>query len=648
MRGSRIKFAILAGSSLLTAFATSAQNSPRIGYAFPAGGRPGSQVEVVVGGQFLTGVTNVCFSGKGLEATVLEHTKPLTPKERNLLQEQLKELQAKRLVSTNASDQTNWTAHDQETLREIRKKLMDFGPRRQATPAISEKVRLRVNIQEGAELGEHDLRLLTPLGLSNPIRFCVSQLPEVSHSSPTTTNPRRPPGARPVSEELRVETPCIINGQILPGEVDRFRFKAAAGQRIVFATKARGLLPYLADTVPGWFQATLALYDATGKEIEVGDDLGFDPDPVVSFAAPQNGDYVIEIRDSLYRGREDFVYRLKVGEFPYIKSFFPLGAQVGQETTLSLDGWNLPETTMEVPLYSEPGLHSIQLSREKWRLCDPVLFAVDTLPERNEKEPNDRQALSEHVNLPAVVNGRIDKPGDIDVYQIKAAEGEQVVIEVLARRLNSPLDSILTLQDASGHTLAENDDFEDRGAGLITHQADSKISYTFSKAGFYYVSLRDGQGKGGTDYAYRLRMSEPQPDFALRITPSSLTFRGINAVQATVFALRKDGFTNQIDLELVGPNYGLILKGGKVPAGMDEAKVTLVAPRYRVGTIGNLKIRGKANIQGTIVRHDALPAEQMVQAFNNRHLVPTGELKVALLPNGPNPDRNTAPQRNAP
>ena len=643
-----MKFAILAGLGLLTVLAASAQNGPRIGYAFPAGGRQGSQFEVVVGGQFLTGVTNVCFSGKGIEATVLEHRKPLTPKERNLLQEQLKELQAKRLASTNASDHTNWTTHDQEMLREIRKKLMESGPRKQATPAISEKVRVRLNIQANAELGEHDLRLLTSLGLSNPIRFCVAQLPEISHSQPATGNPRKSASARPVSEELRVETPCIINGQILPGEVDRFRFKAAGEQRIVLATKARGLLPYLADTVPGWFQASLTLYDATGKEIEIGDDLGFDPDPVISFAAPQDGDYVIEIRDSLYRGREDFVYRLKVGEFPYIKSAFPLGAQVGQATTLTLDGWNLPEATVEVPPYSEPGLHSIQLPTDKWRLCDPVLLAVDTLPERNEKEPNDRQALSEHVTLPAVVNGRIDKPGDIDVYQIKAAEGEQVVIEVLARRLNSPLDSILTLQDATGQTLAENDDFEDKGAGLITHQADSKITYTFSKAGFYYVSLRDGQGKGGPDYAYRLRLSKPQPDFALRITPSSLTFRGINAVQATVFALRKDGFTNQIDLELVGPTYGLILKGGQVPAGKDEVKVTLVAPRYRSGTIGNLKLRGKATIQGTIVRRDALPAEQMVQAFNNHHLVPAGELKVALLPNGANPGRSAAPPRNTP
>ena len=175
---------------------------------------------------------------------------------------------------------------------------------------------------------------------------------------------------------------------------------------------------------------------------------------------------------------------------------------------------------------------------------------------------------------------------------------------------------------------------------LVTHQADSRIAYTIQKPGFYYITLRDRQGKGGPGFGYRLRLSQPEPDFALRITPSSLTFRGVNAVQATVYALRKDGFTNQIDLELVAPAYGLTLKGGPVPAGKDEVKVTLVAPRNRSGAVCSLKLRGKASIGGSMVHRDALPAEQMVQAFSYRHLVPAKELKAALLPTGSNPRRD--------
>jgi len=48
------------------------------------------------------------------------------------------------------------------------------------------------------------------------------------------------------------------------------------------------------------------------------------------------------------------------------------------------------------------------------------------------------------------------------------------VIEVFARRLNSPLDSILQLTDAQGKQIAANDDYEDKGYGLTTHHADSR------------------------------------------------------------------------------------------------------------------------------------------------------------------------------
>jgi len=47
---------------------------------------------------------------------------------------------------------------------------------------------------------------------------------------------------------------------------------------------------------------------------------------------------------------------------------------------------------------------------------------------------------------------------------------------LVARRLDSPLDSVLWLTDAAGKELARNDDFEDKGAGLTTHHADCRIS----------------------------------------------------------------------------------------------------------------------------------------------------------------------------
>ncbi len=113
--------------------------------------------------------------------------------------------------------------------------------------------------------------------------------------------------------ESRIVLPCVVNGQIMPGGVDRYRFEARKGQRLVIAAAARELMPYLADAVPGWFQAALSLYDPQGHEVAYADHYRFHPDPVLYYEVPKDGEYALQIRDSIYRGREDFVYRITRG-----------------------------------------------------------------------------------------------------------------------------------------------------------------------------------------------------------------------------------------------------------------------------------------------------------------------------------------------
>ncbi len=74
-----------------------------------------------------------------------------------------------------------------------------------------------------------------------------------------------------------MKLPAIINGQIAPAGVDRYRFYALQGQQLIFAVEARRLIPYLADAVPGWFEATLTILDAKGKEVASAERYRFDP-----------------------------------------------------------------------------------------------------------------------------------------------------------------------------------------------------------------------------------------------------------------------------------------------------------------------------------------------------------------------------------
>ena len=55
---------------------------------------------------------------------------------------------------------------------------------------------------------------------------------------------------------------------------------------------------------------------------------------------PEDGPYVIEIKDAISRGRPDFVYRIAIGELPFVTSIFPLGGRVDGQTTVEVKGHN--------------------------------------------------------------------------------------------------------------------------------------------------------------------------------------------------------------------------------------------------------------------------------------------------------------------
>lgn len=598
-----------AGNSV--AQAPLSQREPRAGYLFPAGGRAGTTFTVTLGGQFLDGATNVIASGSGLAAVVRDHVKPLTQRQINDLRERLKQMQ-----EAPPADR------DPTAIAQIRRQLAE-APRKLANPGLAEIVTLEVTLASDATPDLRELRLLTAAGLSNPLRFEVGQLPEAEESEPND---------RTAATATLIELPAILNGQILQGDIDRFVIRARRGQKLVASVNARALVPYLADAVPGWFQAVLALYDAKGQEVAFADDYSFQPDPVLRFEVPEGGAYVLEIRDAIHRGREDFVYRIAVGELPFIAGAFPLGARAGTTPEVVLEGWNLPTTTWK-PAQGLPAFLEFAPAPGGSRSpANPVPFEWDTLPEAFETEPNDPPANAPAIPVPVILNGRIAAEGDCDAFAFSGRAGETVVAEVSARRLNSPLDATLELTDVTGRRLAFNDDFEDRGDGLTTHHADSRVSVTLPEDGDYRVLVRDAQGKGSALHAYRLRVGAPRPDFELRTVPSTLNVRAGASVPFTVHALRRDGFEGDIALELKDAPGGLVLGGAWVPAGQDLVRLTLTAPPNPTPEPVRLRIEGRAEFGGREVKRTAMPADDRMQAFIYRHLVPAQEGFVTVLP----------------
>ena len=166
---------------------------------------------------------------------------------------------------------------------------------------------------------------------------------------------------------------------------------------------------------------------------------------------------------------------------------------------------------------------------------------------------------------------------------------------------------------------------------MLTHQADSRLSATLPSDGTYYLHLGDTQHKGGPEYAYRLRISPPRPDFELRVVPSSINVRGggVCADHRVRPAARRLRRRYRPGTRRTRPP-GFALSGGLVPAGQDKVRLTLTAPPTATDKPLSLSLAGRAMIGGKEISRPAVPAEDMMQAFAYHHLVPARELLVAV------------------
>jgi len=119
--------------------------------------------------------------------------------------------------------------------------------------------------------------------------------------------------------------------------------------------------------------------------------------------------------------------------------------------------------------------------------------ALGLNPETRETEPNDTLATANKVSVPSAVNGRIDRDGDTDYFRFTAGAGQVLAIETQARRLGSPVDTMMYLLNAAGQELARNDETVDPDPALAlqTHQADSRLIYAFPAAGDYVVRIKN-------------------------------------------------------------------------------------------------------------------------------------------------------------
>ena len=353
---------------------------------------------------------------------------------------------------------------------------------------------------------------------------------------------------------------------------------------------------------------------------------------------PEDGEYVLEVRDSIFRGREDFVYRVTIGELPFVTARYPLGGREGEPLEMALLGWNLPSNRLVVDT-SAGGLPvRVTDAHSKPAHSNRISYAVDVHPEVQEREPNADASQANPLSFPCVVNGRIDMPGDADVFRIEGRAGMTLVVDVQARRLDSPLDSVVHVADEPGRILGWNDDSMDKdghlhlGDGLLTHHADSRLMARIEEDGPVYVRIADVQGRGGPEFGYRLRLVPPETDFELKVTPSVINAVPGAHVPLRVHVLRGPGFDGEINLSLDGAPAGFSLSGARIPAGASGARLTLWIPPQAKGRVDALRLIGTAGEGKEQISRVAEPADDVMQAFLWRHLAPATEWLVCVAP----------------
>ena len=663
----KLRFSTVGLAMLLAAASSVRAQNQYIGYVYPAGGQQGSTFPIRLGGQGLAHASDVVVSGEGISIRLVDHYRVMSNEEFGLLNRQLDEMRKKEstmddvLAAKMASfefpapigpteepkpgekeskkepPKSEKEVAKQKLIERIQRRFAD-DERDPAVPSQNELVYAEITVAPDAKPGRREIRVISKLGVSNPLPFYVGQVPEVARKPMKTCSlpllgkeylaqRKRPPE----EEELRVTVPCTMNGQIAPGEVNRYRFQASKGQHLVIAAKARDLVPYVPDGVPGWFQAVMRLCDANGKELAYDDDFRSDPDPVIYFEVPEDGEYVLTIHEALFRGRESFVYRITVGELPFVTGIFPLGGRVGEPVKIEISGWNLEKAALSPPPKdAKPGSHLIAATNGKF-VSNYVPFALDTLPECMEKEPNDDPSKAQKLDLPVIVNGRIDRPGDWDVFEVQGKAGETIVAEVCARRLGSPLDSFIKITGADGKIIALNDDHYDAASGMNTDHADSYLMVKLPADGKYFLHLGDTRRQGGKEYAYRLRGSRPQPDFVLRLTPSRICIPSKGSAAVTVYAIRRDGFDGPIKLSFKDLPQGLQSPGATLAAKQEVVGLAVNTSLTAMENPVNLTVVGSAKIGDREVVHEALPAEDKMQAFLWRHLLPADTLPTLVF-----------------
>jgi hypothetical protein len=446
--------------------------------------------------------------------------------------------------------------------------LVEAKPKEDGTSA-----QLKIKVTDAATVGYRELRAMGSKGISNLALFRVDRLEQIVETEPNES--------RDKAQEVKAGS--AVSGTLKPQDIDHYKLAGRAGERVTIEVEAQRLgVP----VVP-----VVTVLSASGNALaQARETRGADHDCRVSFKFPADGTYYLQVHDNTYGGADQAAYRVRIHDEPFATAMFPLGGPKGQDVTITLSGGNLAEPrskpfhlpdnvgeTLDPGAFDGPG----------GPVLAPARVLVGEGPEIMESTANTPLPLG------ATANGRISEPGEVDRYLVSVKKGESIRIRVRAAELGSWLDSVITVRDDKGNSLAENDDPVDnqqQPGQVIFNQAtgnsdtDSRLIFEPKEDGQVAIEITDRYGDGGPEYAYRLEASTSAADFTIaflfagnqaqqrapgrraRNTPASVGALNLRPGSSTPlnFQVTSEGKTGPIEVRAEG-----------LPPGVTAAPVTV-------------------------------------------------------------------------
>jgi hypothetical protein len=357
----------------------------------------------------------------------------------------------------------------------------------------------KLRIAPDAAPGPVFIRAQNAEGATAPVFFIISDQNEILEEEKDNSTVA---GAAPLD---RTKLPLVLNGTLSAGgELDSKRITLEKGETLFAAVEAYALRSLV--------DPAIHLHDSAGNRLLLEHDGPDNLDPLLSFTAPEKGDYI-----------------------------------------LSLAGFSHPPAASVAYTGSKSANYRLHLALKREQL-PKHLGPSDPGP--------DTAGDIFTPGKPAV--GTLKATGEPARYKITAKKGDKFLVKVEGRALGFPIDPVLRILKADGSEIRKEDD--------TNKSADPEYLWTVAEDAEYGITVSDRFSRSGNTMRYRLSAAPPVAGFTVTLDKNLYAMERGKPLEIKATVVRLHDHKDNLAFTIPGLPGGITLtapetvpeKGGEV------------------------------------------------------------------------------------